>query len=142
MKFKTSLPILIFIFTLFSCKKENSSVDQREAFIGTYQGTINTKIPALNLNETDQYAFDISKGASNTNQIKIDGTINATVNGNSYTYTEFTITDNVPNVGAIVYILNGTGTLNGTNLIETGTLKAVIQGTSYSGTWSTNMVKQ
>lgn len=133
----------MFFFLFFlSCTKEDIPVDQRDAFEGTYQGTLNLKIPGLSINDTYQHSFEIFKGAPNTNKITIDGTFNATVNGNSYTYSEFTQTENDPTLGAVVIIFNGTGTLNGTNLTETGTLRTVVLGVAYNGTWSSNMVKQ
>jgi hypothetical protein len=126
------------IFT--SCKKEDA-VDPRDKFVGNWSGNFNFSIPELSINESTTWDSPISKSGSNSNQIIVDGN-SANVNGNSYTYNQFTISEDIPNLGVVVFLFNGIGTLNGSNLNESGTVSTVIQGTTYSGTWSTNLVKQ
>lgn len=142
MKLKSSLQLIFFFLLFLSCTKEDIPVDQRDAFEGNYKGTANFKIPSLSVNQTDQYSIEIFKGAPNSNKITIDGIYSASVNGNSYTYSEFTQTENNPTLGTIVFILNGTGTLIGANLTEFGTVRTVILGVTHNGTWSSNSVKQ
>lgn len=66
----------------------------------------------------------------------------ANVSGNSYTYVQFTEIQQDPTYGAVTITLNGVGTLNGSNLTESGTFTTIVQGTSLDGTWSSNLVKQ
>lgn len=131
---------------LFSCKKDSPAAtvatDQRDKFVGTWKGNQTINIPDLNVNNTDLVNEVFSKSSSSQNQIIIDGTQTANVNNNSYTYNEFTQVVNDPSLGDIVIIVNGTGTANGSNITESGVLYTVIQGVTYNGTWSSNLVKQ
>ena len=136
---------LLFAGILFisSCKKDTpAATDARDKFVGTWAGTQRILIPGLGVDYSDNVSEPFTKSSSNSNQIIIDGTQTANVNGNSYTYDQFTITDTDPTLGTIVMIVNGTGTINGSNIIESGTLSTVIQGQTYNGTWSGNLVKQ
>lgn len=131
---------------LFSCKKDSptttTATDARDKFVGTWSGNQTVVIPDLSINSTDLVSELITKSSSSQNQIIIDGTQTANVNSNSYTYNQFTEVINDPNVGDIVLIINGTGTVNGSNIIESGVLYTIVQGVTYNGTWSSNLVKQ
>ncbi len=134
--------ILLGLTTVFSgCKKESTTTDPRDKFVGTYSGNLTLVIPDVSANNTSQSTFDISKNTSNSSQIYVDGKV-ANVNDNSFTYSNVTETVDDPNLGTVVMTLTGIGTLNGSSLTESGTATFVIQGTSYPGTWSRNSVKQ
>ncbi len=143
---KISLFLLMSIATLMfvSCKKESTPVtptDARDKFVGNWSGTMHFIIPTLAVDQTSNETHSIIKSSTNSNQILVDS-IPANINGNSFTYVQYTETYDDPTLGTVVYTLNGVGTLNGSNLTESGTLNMVAQGISYPGSWSTNMVKQ
>ena len=138
--FSLAVASLIFV----SCKKEDAPstpVDARDKFVGTWIGSYRTQIPTLSVDETSNDTTLITKSTTNSNQILVDS-LPANVSGNSYTYVQYSETFEDPTVGTVVYTLNGNGTLSGSNLVETGTLNFLVQGTSYPGTWSSNLVKQ
>ena len=143
---KISLLLMMSIATLMfvSCKKESATTtptDPRDKFVGNWSGTMHFTIPTLAVDQTSNETHIIIKSNTNSNQILVDS-IPANVNGNSYTYVQYTETYDDPTLGTVVYTLNGVGNLNGTNLTESGTLNMVAQGVSYPGSWSSNMVKQ
>lgn len=143
MKWKSFFPSIFLVSILFACsKKESTPPDPRDAFVGNYKGTLNLRITSLNANQTSQItSYPISKVTSSTNQITVNGDRTATVNGNSYTLSQFSGAVNTT-AGTVVAFFNGTGTLNGSNLTESGTFTMVVQGNNINGTWSTNLVKQ
>lgn len=142
MKLRLSSILITISILFFSCTKESIPVDPRDAFEGYYKGDFNITIPSLAINETETIDFYIEKGSSsNTILIELINGEKATVSGSSFVYDQFSITENNP-TGTVVFILNGTGTLTGTRLTQSGTIKTVIQGTTYSGTWSSSSVKQ
>ena len=137
-----SLAVASLIFV--SCKKDDAPstpVDARDKFVGTWIGTYLTQIPSLSVADTTSDTTVIIKSTTNSNQILIDS-LPANVNGSSYTYVQYSETFEDPTVGTVVYTLNGSGTLSGSNLVETGTLNFLVQGTSIPGTWSSNLIKQ
>lgn len=142
---KNLLALLLIVGVVFSsCKKEDpvTPTDARDKFVGTWNGTQTIVISGLGINSSDAVSETHAKSSTNANQIIIDGSLIANVNGNSYTYNQFTETITDPTLGTVVFIFNGTGTINGTNIVETGTVSTIVQGQSYNGTWSTNLVKQ
>ena len=144
---KNMLFLMLFVGSalLFSCKKDSpastTATDPRDKFVGTWSGNVRIQFPSLTYDETSNDSHVITKSTLNSNQIIIDGET-ANVNGNSYTYVEFTQTEQDATYGTIVETYNGVGTLNGSNLIESGTVVGVVQGVSVNGTWSSNLVKQ
>ena len=143
---KISLMLMMALATLVfvSCKKESTPstpVDPRDKFVGNYQGTFIFQYTG-SASQSSTNTHTITKSASNSNQIIIDGNLTANVNGNSYTYVQYTEVQQDPTYGAITITFNGVGTLNGSNLNESGTFTTIIQGTPLDGTWSSNMVKQ
>ena len=143
---KNLLSLLLIIGVVFSsCKKDDPVVptDPRDKFVGTWSGTYSVVIPGLGINYSDIATVAYTKSSTNANQIIIDTDQTANVNGNSYTYNQFTETQNDPTLGTVVFIFNGVGSINGTtNITESGTVSTIIQGQTYNGTWSGNMVKQ
>jgi hypothetical protein len=139
------LQTLIFAALFFvSCKKDDAPttpVDARDKFVGTWIGTYRTQFPALSIDETTNDTTTIIKSTTNASQILVDDLV-ANVNGNSYTYVQYTETFEDPTIGTVVYTMNGNGTLTGSNLVQSGTLSLVAQGTTYPGSWSSNLVKQ
>lgn len=138
------LMLLAAVMMTSSCKKEKV-VDARDQFVGSWSGNGNFTIPDLQINYSDVSAQTITKNSSNSNQINISDASEshvASVNGNSYTYSEYTATVEDPTLGTMVWIINGIGTINGSNILESGTVRTVIQGSTYYGTWTSNMVKQ
>ena len=138
---KNLLFLLLVLGVAFSsCKKDTPVVDVRDKFVGNYQGTFIYQYSGDTPNSSTE-THSISKSSSNSNQIIIDGRV-ANVSGNSYTYVQFTEIQQDPTYGAVTITLNGVGTLNGSNLTESGTFTTIVQGTALDGTWSSNLVKQ
>lgn len=142
-KYLTLSVILTFVLIVgSSCKKESAPVDARDKFVGTWKGTVTLKIPSLSIDQSESTTQAISKSSSTQNQIVFDGSAKASVNGNGYTYNEWTETVTDPSVGTIIFIFNGTGSISGSVITESGTVKTTILGTTYSGTWSSILNKQ
>lgn len=141
MKKNSLLGLLILISFTFlgSCSK--SETDQRDKFLGNWEGTMNIKFPALNVDETDIVSQSVSKSTSNSTQILIDGSV-ATVNGNSYTYDSRSESFSDPTVGTVVAQLQGVGIINGSSITESGTIKMVVLGVTYNGSWTATLTKK
>ena len=132
---------------LFSCNKASTTTDPRNQFVGTWKGTENFTISSL-LDSSFSTTKVITKSTTDSSQIIIVDSADvaapqtATVNGNSYTYKNFTETTTMQ--GKIVTInLGGSGIINGNKLTESGTISTVVPGTSLSlgGTWSSSLSK-
>ena len=140
-----TLLVAFMLISIVSCKKEDTKtpIDEREKFVGTYKGNTNITIPDpdIDINETFPNTFSITKSSTNPKQLIVDGEI-ANVSGSSFTFNEFTYTEEDPDLGTVIYIFNGIGSLSGSNLVQSGTVKAIIEGITYNGTWSSNSVKQ
>lgn len=108
-------------FTAISCKKDATVVTpacetcDRDKFLGTY--TVSKGCTVLGIDPGD--FSNITAGSAN-NAIVIDGSINATVNGSSFTIIKQTISG---------VVLSGSGNLSGKTMTMTLTLT---QGTSSS----------
>ncbi|MGK0639731.1 hypothetical protein [Schleiferia thermophila] len=99
MKTMRLLAILCLLTLAFTqCKKDDASgADQRDKFVGTWKGTSTIVIPDLMLNQSESVTYNISKSTVNSNQIIITSPgsseqLKANVNGNVYTYDDFTYT--------------------------------------------------
>ncbi len=57
-------------------------------------------------------------------------------------YDQFTAFINDDQGNVLPITVNGTGTINGSNLSETGTFIVVVDNQQYNGTWIRNSVKQ
>ena len=142
--FKLLFAAIMVVSVIASCKKETT--DDRAKFIGTWSGTINLIIPDLSLNGNKAELLTISAGTASSNQIiltQTGSTIVPTgnVSGNSYTYNEYTSTA-ISNGITITSKFNGTGTLTGNTITESGTIVYTIGTATYSGTWSSSLTKQ
>lgn len=135
--------LAILSLTISSCKKDIVA-DVRDKFVGAYQGTqiVQFTVSGQSSSSSSTSSMTIDKSSSNSNQIIINGNELGNVNSNSYTYVEFTKVGQDATYGAIPITFNGVGTLNGSNLIVSGTCTAIIQGIVVDGTWSYNAVKQ
>ena len=140
---KNLFAILLLVgVVLTSCSKDTPAVtDARDKFVGDFQGTFQYQFTG-SPSQSSTNTHTITKSSTNSNQIIIDGTQVANVNGNSYTYVQFTEVQQDPTYGAVTITFNGVGTLNGSNLNESGTISMIVQGTQLDGSWSSNMVKQ
>ena len=111
--------LLLVGVVLSSCSKDTPTVtDARDKFVGTWNGTSNT-YEAGALISTNPTTYTITKDANISSKILINEggvTIQATVNGNSYTISNVTLSD-----GSSSFLINGNGTLNGNSMIENGT---------------------
>lgn len=139
---KASILGFLFFFILIglnSCSK--SETDSRDNFLGTWKGTRNIKFPTLGIDDTESATQTITKSASSSNQISIDGTL-ATVNGNTYTFATFSESFDDATLGTVTATFEGNGVLSGTSVAESGTVKMVILGVTYNGTWSSSLTKQ
>src|SRR5450759_1000748 len=139
-KLFTSAFLLITLIT--SCKKEET--DDRDKFIGTWKGTVNMTVSGLSINSSDPSTQIITKGIVNPKQIifaEAGQTSTANVNGNAYTYDEYTQTETVEGQTVSVKV-TGNGSINGNVLTESGTIKVYVLGQEYPGSWSSTLKKQ
>jgi len=137
---------IVIIVLMAGCKKDETSppVDARDKYVGVWKGNTTLSIPALDFSETIEGTQTISLSSTNSQRILITSSgevMYADMNGNSYVYQEYTITDAYEGE-TWVEQYNGTGTLNGTTLTETGTVKISYMGETYNGTWTCTMTKQ
>ncbi len=111
--------LLLVGVVLTSCTKDTPTVtDPRDKFVGTWNGTSNY-YEAGALISTDPTTYTITKDANISSKILINVggvTVQATVNGSSYTISNVTLSD-----GSYSYLINGTGTINGNFIVENGT---------------------
>ncbi len=87
---------------------------------------INLVVPGLDANTSKAETLTITKGTSDSKQIILNQTgttvvPTANINGNTYTYDEYTITSTLNN-GTVSMKLNGTCNINGNVLTESGTV--------------------
>jgi hypothetical protein len=140
MRKKHFLAILTVILLVFqACEKKEK--DPRDKFVGTWKGLYTVKIDMLNLSESDSVTVVIEKDTANPSQILIDE-MEAVINGDAYTYKEVSEGDIDPVLGPIIVTLNGSGTLIGSNISETGQLKIKTATLNIAGTWSQDLKKQ
>ena len=142
--FKMFLGTLLLVSLFISCKKE--ATDNRPQFVGTWNGTNSMIVSGLNSNTSNAVSITIAEGTGNSNQIILTQTGStvartAVVNGNSYKYDEYTGTTSLGDL-TISMKINGTGTLNGNVISESGTVTITVAGVDYPGTWSSTLNKQ
>jgi hypothetical protein len=140
--FKLFISAFLLITLITSCKKEET--DDRDKFIGTWKGTVNMTVSGLGINSSDPSTQIITKGTVNPKQIiftEAGQTSTANVNGNAYTYDEYTQTETVQGQTVSVKV-TGNGSINGNVLTESGTIKVYLLGQEYPGSWSSTLNKQ
>ena len=140
--FKLFISAFLLITLITSCKKEET--DDRDKFIGTWKGTVNMTVSGLGINSSDPSTQIITKGTVNPKQIiftEAGQTSTANVNGNAYTYDEYTQTETVEGQTVSVKV-TGNGSINGNVLTESGTIKVYLLGQEYPGSWSSTLNKQ
>lgn len=141
--FKFVIGAIICISLITSCKK--TTTDDTAKFIGTWVGTFSMNVPLPGSPSSDSTNVAITKGTAD-NQIILTQTGStasrtANVKGNGYTYVEINSTTTTQ----VIYIsmkMNGSGTLSGTTITESGTVVITMGGVDYPGTWSGTMTKQ
>jgi hypothetical protein len=130
------------LITLISCSKEET--DDRDKFVGNWKGTVTMIVPGMSINSSDASIQVVSKGTANPKQIifsEAGESTTANVNGNGYTYDESIQTGTIE--GETVSIkVNGTGSINGNVITESGTIKIYVLGQEFSGSWSSTLNKQ
>ena len=141
--FKLFFAAILLISLIASCKKDTND---RDKFIGTWTGTIHLIVSGMNANTSKAESLTITIGGGSASQIiltQAGSTIVPTgkVSGSSYTYDEYTTTATEQGV-TVSAKLNGTGSLSGNVITETGTIIYTIQGVVYPGTWSSSLTKQ
>ena len=140
--FKLFISAFLLITLITSCKKEVT--DDRDKFIGTWKGTVNMTVSGLGINSSDPSTQIVTKGTVNLKQIiftEAGQTSTANVNGNAYTYDEYTQTETVEGKTVSVKV-TGNGSINGNVLTESGTIKVYVLGQEYPGSWSSTLNKQ
>lgn len=140
--FKLFISAFLLITLITSCKKEET--DDRDKYIGTWKGTVNMTVSGLGINSSDPSTQIITKGTVNPKQIiftEAGQTSTANVNGNAYTYDEYTQTETVEGQTVSVKV-TGNGSINGNVLTESGTIKVYLLGQEYPGSWSSTLNKQ
>jgi len=151
-KFNFLFGAMLLLAIVGSCKKDEA-VDERDKFVGTWKGTTTTSVPDLSINDTKPITLTISKNKINPKQLDItDGedSYTAIVNGNTYTYNDFTWTGTIeledeegnPYTVTASYKMTGTGSINGSSITESGTIRLFVVGEEYPGAWSRTLVKQ
>jgi hypothetical protein len=138
------ISILAIFAVLSSCKKDED-VDARLAFVGTWAGTQTLAIPSLTLSETFDVNFAISVSSDDSKKILLtsDGEIlKATVSGSTYTYDKYTYTTDDGSGNTMTVEMQGTGTISGNKINETGTVRLYYMGAEFPGTWSSSLTKQ
>jgi hypothetical protein len=136
---------ILAIFTVLSSCKKDEDVDARLAFVGTWAGTQTLAIPSLTLSETFDVNFAISVSSDDSEKILLtsDGEIlKATVNGSTYTYDKYTYTTDDGSGNTMTVEMQGTGTISGNKINETGTVRLYYMGAEFPGTWSSSLTKQ
>ena len=131
--------LMVSLAVLQSCEEKEK--DPRDKYVGTWRGLYTVKLDALGVNESDSVTVIIEKDTTNVNQILIDNQ-EATVNGDTYTYKEVSESDIDPVLGPLKVTINGAGTLNGTSITESGTIKLETAGLSFTGNWSQSLQKK
>jgi hypothetical protein len=136
---------ILAIFTVLSSCKKDEDVDARLAFVGTWAGTQTLAIPSLTLSETFDVNFAISVSSDDSKKILLtsDGEIlKATVSGSTYTYDKYTYTTDDGSGNTMTVEMQGTGTISGNKINETGTVRLYYMGAEFPGTWSSSLTKQ
>ena len=136
---------ILAIFTILSSCKNDEDVDARLAFVGTWAGTQTLAIPSLTLSETFDVNFAISLSSDDNKKILLtsDGEIlKATVSGSTYTYDKYTYTSDDGSGNTMTVEMQGTGTISGNKINETGTVRIYYMGAEFPGTWSSTLTKQ
>lgn len=139
---KLFISALLLITLISSCKKEET--DDRDKFIGTWKGTVSMTVSGFDINSSDASTQIITKGSVNPNQIiftEAGETVTANVNGNGYTYDEYTQTGTIEGTTVSVKV-TGNGSINGNVITESGTIKVYLLGQEYPGSWSSILNKQ
>jgi len=141
--FRLIIGVIICISLITSCKK--TVTDDTAKFIGIWAGTFSMNVPSAGSPSSTSTTVAITKGSAD-NQIILTqtgstATRTANVNGNGYTYVEISTTTTTQGI-TISMKMNGSGTLSGTTISETGTVVITMAGVDYSGTWSSSMTKQ
>jgi hypothetical protein len=135
---------ILLISLVISCTKEKT--DDRDKFIGSWAGTINLVVPGLSSNTSNAESLVITKGTASDNQIILTQTGSTMVptgkvSGNTYTYDEYNVTSSYSGI-TITAKFNGTGTISGNAITESGTIVYNMGGIVYPGTWSSTLTKQ
>jgi hypothetical protein len=141
--YKLIIGVIICISLITSCKK--TVTDDAAKFIGTWAGTFSMNVPGAGAPSSNSTNVAITKGTSD-NQIILTQTGStasrtANVKGNVYTYVEINSTTTTQGI-TISMKMNGSGTLSGTTITESGTVVITMGGADYPGTWSSSMTKQ
>lgn len=137
-KFNYLLALLLFAFLSTSCEKEDK--DERDKFVGTWKGTLTMKIPALDFEETQSANYEIEKVEGTEDKLNVGGQ-DAFVNGNSYTYEDFSETMNSDGTTMTMEFTGG-GSLDGSVITESGSVTIYAYGDQVSGSWSSTLNKQ
>jgi hypothetical protein len=142
--YKVFFAAFFLVALITSCKK--NTTDDSDKFIGTWTGTIHLIVPGMNANTSKAESLTITIGSASASQIILTqaGSIivpTGKVSGGSYTYDEYTTTATEQGV-TVSAKLNGTGSLSGNVITETGTIVYTMQGIVYPGTWSSSLTKQ
>lgn len=139
MKKQNLLIALIMLFFLStSCEKEDK--DERDKFVGTWKGTFTTKIPEMDYENTQAVEYEIEKVEGTEDKLIVGGQ-DAFVNGNTYTYEDFTETQNSDGTTMTMEVTGG-GSLEGSVISESGTLTINAYGEQLNGSWSSTLNKQ
>lgn len=121
---------ILLLSVISSCKKEEE--DERDKFVGTWAG----KLFFSQIGTEYDITLTITKSNTNPTQISIGQNI-ATVNGDNYTYKEFT-----SHLG-IYGNYTGGGEIDGNELVESGLITS--DGAPYQGNlgeWFTLLTRQ
>ena len=123
-----------------SCKKDDSSGDARDKYVGIWTGTQRIVFPAFNLNNTYNVHYRVTKGA-NARQIMffdledLATVYTATVDNSTFVFDTHVFADG--SSGTLrTFEQSGTGQISGNIITENGTLVFKTIGTYLEGSWS------
>ncbi|MCF8332663.1 MAG: hypothetical protein K9I47_00820 [Bacteroidales bacterium] len=138
-KLNLLLPLLVIALLSTSCD-DGDDKDERDKFIGTWKGTRNLKVPEWDYEESNSVTYEIEKNPGTEDGIIVAGA-EAYVNGNSYTYEDFTQTESSDGT-TITIEFSGGGSIDGSVIDETGTVVFYAEGEEFNGSWSSTLNKQ
>jgi hypothetical protein len=129
---------------LISCTKEIPPEDH-DRFIGTWYGKFKWAIPGIQLSR-EVPSIEIIKKTDDPNLIlffRENESPTAKIDGNSYTYIEYTTYDTINRI-EIAMTITGMGSISDdfTVIQESGEITAIANGHNCTGTWSCTRYKQ
>jgi hypothetical protein len=145
MRLSIVLLVLAIPFAFLSCKKDDSSGDARNKYIGIWSGTQHIVFPDFPLNETYNVHYRITNGPE-ARQIMLfdleDPSVvyTAKVSNSIHVYDTYYFTTSISGI-LITIAQSGTGQISGNTITESGGLVYTSNGYTRLGTWSQSLTR-